>query len=303
MSFRSSAVLIFALILLLCASAAQAYVADPPGGGGGGDTNPYPKTYAILIGSQSPSEGVADALRGDFDVDKVNAQLQPWATEVYTFKYNWADNDKSVGSDIFSAANSIAAVIQPGDSLIFYYSGHGIGGSDYDEQDFLKPMLNSEFQDNDLAIAFAGSAYTKVNKFFLIDCCHSQGMWKNDSEFDADLEMLPKISFLGSSSEDGDAYYNSETGSYFTNAILSSLQPSSTFDNLVTSAMLASGTNATGYTKGDGSDLKTWQAVRFTSSDFNANATLGTPVPEPATLLMLFSGVVIFVGCRRYRKI
>ena len=267
-----------------------------------GNNNSGPKTYAILVGSQAPSNNVADAVRGDLDVDHVASQLN-WAADVIVLKYQW-EGSNSVAGDIQSAASSFAAKVKPGDSFIFYYSGHGTGGSGYGVQDFINPVQGAGYQDNSLTAVFADSHYTDVNKFFLIDSCHSEGIWNNDTPDDRDLQTLSKISFLASSSEDGVAYSDSDLNgtSVFTNAILPVLTPTATFGSLLTSATAASG-EVTGYLKDDGYGTGIWNPVGRTSSDFDLDNPLGgRAVPEPAALVLILAGAAAALVWRRLNR-
>jgi hypothetical protein len=294
MSLKHLTILLVGIGLFAFCSAAQAYPYK-------GD-NSDPKTYAILVGSRAPSNGVIDAIRGDLDVDNFASRLT-WASDVKVLKYNWEDTS-SVTSDIQSAASSIASEIKPGDSFIFYYSGHGTGGSGLGIQDYINPMSSSSCQDNSLADIFSdNSPFKDINKFFMIDSCHSEGIWKNDIDGDLDLQSLSKISFLASSSEDGDAYSLSDPAlkgtSVFTNAILPSLTPDASFGNLLASAMTAS-SQVTGYLKGDGPIKGSWKPVGYTSGDFDLNTTLnGSVVPEPATLILILTGATSILIWRR----
>lgn len=288
------------IVLFVSASFAHAAV-NYPAPNGGGD-NSGPQTYAILIGSQAPSNGVQNALRGDLDLANVASQLS-WTPNVFKFEYNWL-GPNTIASDIGGAASTIASRVKPGDSLIFYYSGHGVGGSGYGVQDYLNPVQNGLFQDNSLAALFSGSTFDSVKKFFIIDSCHAEGIWKNDTTDDRDLETLKNISFIGSSSEDGLSYTAPESNgtSYFTNAILSSLTPSATFGGLLASAS-ASGGEVTGFTKdGEGTVAGKWQPVGHYSDDFDLNSSLGHPVPEPSTLVLFFTGMATPLLWRLRRK-
>jgi len=102
-------------------------------------------------------------------------------------KYQWLDSN-TFPSDLGAAASTIAKEIKPNDSLIFYYSGHGTGGSGYGVQDFLNPVKDGAYQDNTLTSVFADSRFTDVKKFFLIDSCHAEGIWKNDTPDDHDCK-------------------------------------------------------------------------------------------------------------------
>jgi hypothetical protein len=248
---------------------------------------PAPRMYAILVGSQAPSDGVSDAIRGDLDVDRMAAQLS-WATTI-TLKYRWNDID-SVASDIQAAATTIAGKLRSGDSFMFYYSGHGTGGPGLGVQDFINPVKGLGYQDNTLTSVFANSAYAAVNKLFLIDSCYAEGMWKNDSQNDADLQTLSKISFLGSSSEDGVAYAdpNANGTGFLTNAILPSLTPQSTFASVLAEGLAVDGLQVAGFFKGETYGMGKVRPVGGWSADFDLNQLLGgQTVPEPASLVLL----------------
>jgi hypothetical protein len=254
--------------------------------------------YAILVGSRAPADGVPDAIRGDLDVDRVAAQLS-WATTI-TLKYQW-DRTASVASDIQSAANTIAGKLRPGDSFMFYYSGHGTGGPGSGVQDFINPVKDRGYQDNSLASVFANSAFASINKLFVIDSCFAEGMWKNDTADDRDLQTLSKISFLGSSSENGVAYAdpNANGTGYLTNAILPSLTPFSTFANVLAGGLAVDGIQVTGYFKG-GNGTGLLQSVSGWSDDFDLNQSLvGQVVPEPASLILLGCAALSLLARRR----
>jgi hypothetical protein len=304
MLLKRTAIISLTIGLFAYTFAAQAVMTvttTPGGGGSGGGSDTGPKTYAILVGSQAPSFGIANALRGDLDVDHVAAQLS-WATDVKVLKYQWLGFN-TFASDLQAAASSIAAKIKPSDSFIFYYSGHGTGGSGLGVQDFLNPVLGSGYQDNTLTSVFADSHFTDVKKFFLIDSCHAEGIWKNDSANDRDLQTLSNISFLGSATEDGTAYTNPTNGtSYFTNAILPVLTPDATFGDLLFGAMSASGNSVTGFFKDDGYGTGITSFVGY-SSDFNQYSQLnGQAIPEPAAFILLLAGAATLFVVRHRRK-
>jgi hypothetical protein len=282
---------------------------DPNSGPNPGNTNPNsgsstnPKTYALLIGSSAPSDSIANAVRGDIDVDHVASQLS-WATDIVTLKYNW-NNAQDFAGDIQSAAANFASKVKPGDSFIFYYSGHGLGGSGDGVQDYLNPINGSLYQDNTLAGIFADSLFGNVKKLFLIDSCHAEGIWKNDTANDKDLQTLHNISFLGSSSEDDAAYADTTlngTG-LFTNAILPSLKPDATFGSLLLTAMATRGTQVSGYFKDEvsGQGAGIMDSVGYASGDLDLGSTLGgQPVPEPAVLSLILAGIAFaFIWRRR----
>ncbi len=306
MTLKYLASFLLGIGLLACTTTAQAdftfIIHDGNGGGNGGgnsDSGNGPKTYAILIGSQAPSDGIADAIRGDLDVDNVASKLS-WASDVFVLKYKW-DDPNTVAGDIQSAASAIAAKINPGDSFFFYYSGHGTGGSGLGVQDFINPVQSGGYQDNSLTSVFADSRYADANKFFLIDSCHSEGIWNNDSDGDCDLQTLRNISFLASSSENGVAYSDTDLNgtSYFTNALLPAITSDATYGSLLASAMSISGVEANGYFKDSGHGTGFMQPIGYTSTDFDWSATLGQPVPEPAALVLLLAAAVTALVWRR----
>jgi hypothetical protein len=268
-----------------------------PGGGSSTPANPGPRTYGILIGSQAPSGSAENVIRGDRDVSNVAAQLS-WATELSVLKYNW-NGSNTVAGDISSVVSGIASKINPGDSVIFYYSGHGTGGSGLGVQDFLNPVSSGGFQDNSLASLFVDTRFDSVKKCFLIDSCHAEGLWLNDSANDRDLQSLKNVSFLGSSTEDGVAFsdINKDGTSIFTNAILASLSKDASFGSIVASAMSLDGVQAAGYTKEGGYATGIMHPIAYQSSDYGRiyetdNAVL---IPEPGSIFLVLSGFAMIL--------
>jgi hypothetical protein len=258
-----------------------------------------PKTYAILVGSDAPAADGSPALRGDLDVDNVASKLT-WASAVYLLKYHWNDAN-TVAADVQGAASAIASQLNPGDHFIFYYSGHGTGGSAPGVQDFINPVHGDGYQDDALTSVFADSPYTGAKKLFMIDSCHSDGMWWNDTDADHDLQTLTNISFLASSSADGLAFADGDQNgtSFFTNALLPSLTPNTSFGTLLTSAM-AIGGDVSGYLKDDGIGSGAIHPSTHSSVGFDLDATLGgQPVPEPAALVLLLAGAATALIWRR----
>jgi hypothetical protein len=172
-------------------------------------------------------------------------------------------------------------------------------------QDYINPMQYGSCQDDYLASIFSDSTtFKEANKFFLIDSCYSEGMWKNDTASDHDLETLSNISFLASSSESGVAYavsdINNKGTGFFTNAILPALTSDATFGTLLASATASSGTVTGFFKEGDGSGSNTgaWLPVGHSVGD--SSATLGaTVVPEPSTLILLLAGSTWLLAWRR----
>jgi hypothetical protein len=295
------------IIFTACIAPVQAITNSDNGGGtgtGGGSggssgSGTGPQTWAILVGSHAPSAGYADALRGDQDVDRVAAKLSSWAN-VQSFKYDW-NLPSPADSQIQGAIGYVAQYAKPGDSLIFYYSGHGTGGSGLGVEDFINPVSSVSYQDYSLAAGLSDSRLANLKKFVLIDACHSEGLWNNDFEGDADLQSLHNISFLASATEDGVSYSDPVTGAgYFTSAILSGIGPNATFNSLLTLAQSASTNEVTGYFKDDGSGTGYWHPVGHVSGDFSADTQLnGLPVPEPAAIVLLLAAAPLF--WRRHR--
>lgn len=278
MLFKRPLFWLMAVVLIgYCASSVQAVVNTPI------------RSYAILVGSDAPSAGKDNAILGNSDVDRVASELS-WMSQIITLKYNWLNSD-TFASDLQAAASEIGGKIKPDDTFIFYYSGHGIGGPGDGVQDYLKPVQIGALQDDSLAGIFSGTAYENAKKTFILDCCHAEGIWLNDTASDKDLETLKNISFIGSATENGTAYSNPTTGaSYFTNSILGSLNPTATFGELLMTASSGNGSTVTGYFKDDGYGTGVLNAVTYTSAGFDLNTQLnGKAVPEPAIFVMLIA--------------
>lgn len=139
------------------------------------------------------------------------------------------------GTDIINSINALSSVINPGDILIWYYSGHAsfmgdsnldetaIGSTAADNYDETLGLFNQNDQisDDDLANAFASLSSTGVTLLTIFDTCYAGGFIGGLS----DLDSISNLTFLGSSTESEQSYaYNSEPYSIFTTGLILGLE-------------------------------------------------------------------------------
>jgi len=279
-----------------------------PWAGGGAASVMYTEkpgatTYAILVGSRAPSGGVNDAVRGDIDVDHVAAKLSWVASEnKYEIKVNWNDPD-TVAASIQSDLSLIKSRIRAGDTLVFYYSGHGSLGSQPSIEE-INAVAGGQLTDVDLATMLADPALANVRKLVLLDSCHSGGFVMNDAPNDLDLRTVSDIAFLSAATEAGTTTADADGTGHWTNKILPYLDENTTFSNLAYYAATAYADRVTGFFKDDGYGTVDCNAMSYFSPDFDPNVSFnGTTVPEPSTLSLLGIGTIgLLVGYVRRRN-
>jgi len=278
--------------------------------GGGGDSGfgfrvasilpPSPKTYAILVGSDAPGilqDGtlVPHAIRGDVDVDNVKAKLT-WANETKIIKYNWDDAD-TAATDITSAVADFASKATAKDTLLFYYSGHGSGGSGILTDEAINPVNGGVVFDQALTSALADDRLRNVRKLILLDSCHSGGFWNDDIFFlDHDLSHLQNVALLAAATEDGFATTGPGGTGEWTNTILPFLNEDTTFAQLADFAATAHSGNVTGFFKDAGFGSVLWAPTSSYTEDFNPHAPLNNAVPEPNSCVFAGFGLIMIVA-------
>ena len=121
--------------------------------------------------------------------------------------------------------STIEAMIQPGDSFVFYFMGHGgqlaapgdetpdSSGNTSDEyliltEDGDRYVLYQLSDDEFAGDLFGDSKWADVQKLFLLDACRSGGFWgdHNPSDPGGDLEKLPQTALLASAPETRDSH-------------------------------------------------------------------------------------------------
>jgi len=212
------------------------------------------------------------------------------------------------GPALATSIAALAPIIQPGDTLIWFYSGHGGWQHDgvehdeiasgsfaldhYDETIGLRYGDNS-LSDDGLAQAFSGLVASGGKIITIMDVCYAGGFIGGVD----DLNSIPGLIFFGSSTELEDSYsYDEDQYSIFTQGLISGLSERVADSN--DDGLLMAGEwfdFAYDYTVGNVSGqhpvLKGGDAL---IADI-------TPVPVPGALWLLGSGLVA-CGLMRRRK-
>ena len=115
-------------------------------------------------------------------------------------------------SDILNRLDEFRPEMEPGDTFVFYYAGHGLHDPDgddsepgplFDNKDDEVLAINSIsfMKDDDLADAFS-SWNEDINILAIIDACHSGGFWQDDPyAADRDLAVLPNAALIAACAE------------------------------------------------------------------------------------------------------
>lgn len=283
-------------------------------------TQPKPHYYGIFVGSNDYKADGTVKVNGQLDAEKVYVEFSQLVTfsDVKFFYYNVANTSSKPTEAITAALDAYTNRLQPGDNLIFFYSGHG-GGSTTDpaaEESLYvtKTAISGQFVDDDLTAWFLdGSRKDKwagINKMFVLDSCFSGGFWNGENQ---DLNSLQKVALLAAAGElqyaEADPDHNGE--GFFSRALEDGLSKVGNWaksdvnkDGLITAEELklwlenyALPVNAVGYIKQDWPDDLVpveWQVVGSMSGDFDM------VVPEPATLsLLALGGLAVLLRKRR----
>ena len=188
-------------------------------------TEYFPKIYGLFIGSKHTN------LRADESARRIHELFSKLPNVVYAKPII---EDMLTGgilqSRIEAEIDKIKEKIQPGDILFLYSVSHGgsalLGdettiniGDEYllvgSAPDPYLPLTDQMWlTDDELYSALNG--INDVNKWVVIDACHSGGFWGNDnSEDKGDLEKLTKTAFLASAKEDQNSAYGDDGHTLF----------------------------------------------------------------------------------------
>jgi hypothetical protein len=274
---------------------------------------PPPRLFGISIG-QNDFIGVHGG-KGATAVFNRLSQQSTWVTnssqgnttQPIIFETANIDSQESVLSSLD------AMQVRPGDTLVFYYNGHGGTGQIHDEPaderaiivegnaDQHDEYLDVGFSDDDLVFIFSDPKWQGVRKIFLLDACHSGGFFGGD-DF-GDLEKLDNVALFAAAPEDKNTYsvfYSIDDfgmGIWTREALLPALDANGlNFDALAdalaqnSALAFAQFEGAEAYILGSPGDVATIDSLTTISghsSDFNTLKSV-IPVPESTSALNMF---------------
>jgi hypothetical protein len=161
-----------------------------------------PKVYALSVGVRNILNGLSiHDYRFDLQASLVSDAINNFKNYGNNVAYNKVLTSQYclTPTDIQTAFNEM--MINPpqdGDNLIFYIAGHGENDSNGNTFVSLNnglTLLNYNLNSSDLKILLSDSRLSKVNKWIIIDACHSGGFWDV-------LQSLPHIAILASATKD-----------------------------------------------------------------------------------------------------
>jgi len=205
------------------------------------------------------------------------------------------------GSSIIETITDLGSVFQPGDTLIWFYSGHSrrvIDGPDHDETGPLSWAATrydeaiglryhrDRATDDELSWAFSSIAMENTSIIAIFDTCYAGGFVGGTN----DLNSVSGLTFLASSREDEDSYsIDGQPYSLFTQGLISAISDASANHDgkgvLTAEALFGSALNYI-----ESTALAQEQHPVFYGSDVPVGRVV-LPVPLPGALLLLAAGL------------
>ncbi|GEM_PF-2246480 len=229
-------------------------------------------------------------------------------------------------SDIEGKINEIYAMMNPEDTLMLYFTSHGETLSNGDE--FLD-LGDSYFTDDNLFQILRDKE--DINKWVIMDACHSGGFWDTDlldlGENEGGLEELSKIGFIASATDSSASYFNADGYPFLYAALewafweqsngylMGDMNNDGTleFEELTEfvayfkTSIAPDWENQIVYEMGFGDSIiyssEIWEPFFAQTDDLGGyiayNSNSAAPVPEPSTIVLMSLGLVGLAGLGR----
>ncbi len=179
-----------------------------------------PDVYGLFMGVEQ------DPLRGDLEAqtlyDAVSSNVAGFK-EGTVLTANMASGGLTL-LQVEQAINNLKVKMQPGDKFMLYSISHG-GSYGSGTETTLNPgdeivSVGQYLSDDALKSYLTGM--DGIEKWILVDACHSGGFWGNNNPLDeGDLEKLANISMFAASAENKPGWFNGTTGlPYFGSALV-----------------------------------------------------------------------------------
>lgn len=285
------------------------------------------RTYGIFLGTTAPAAG-GGFIQGAADANEMYQAFSRTfpGTSIQLIPGD-SQNPISIAA-VQSAFDQVRTKIRPGDKFVFYNASHGgtqttgVESTASAGNEYL--ALGGQLTD-DLLKSYLQGLGDSVEKWVLLEACHSGGFWGNNNPSDAgDLEKVKKVGFLAASREDKEAFADGTTGrGFFTSFVLEAMElradgfaradanrdGSLSFAELSAWVLTARPQSAFAYEMAQG-DLvpyspDMWTAEAFSSADFQGNLfiTNPTPVPEPSPIVLGAVGLLALAAYRQKQTI
>lgn len=251
--------------------------------------------HAAIWFAGTGNDGYISDVQGIFQA----LENSPGLTDISVNSFMYADQD---GTAIQNSITGLVPLVQPGDLLFWYYSGHGAYTGDDDQDESLAGSSAANaydetlglrnqadpIRDDGLALALEGISLSGASIVAMIDACYAGGFIGGTR----DLDSVSGLTFLGSSREGELSYaYSNEPYSIFTTGLIRGLENLNADEN-------GDGTLLAGewfaYSSAYTQDQVSYQHPVFSGDPDRVICSL-YPVPVPGSgILLLSAGMVVF---------
>lgn len=191
-----------------------------------GAEEPY-DVYGLFLGLDW-----GNGLRGDLDAQNM---FDAFSDNIPNFEAGTVLTAKESDGGITTAQveqaiDNLGNQMEEGDKFIFYAASHGNSDSTGIEttltpgDDYVNLTSNTFLYDDQLTSFLDGDDWDDIEKWVLLDSCHSGGFWGDDNTNDiGDLEKLANICLFAGAAEDDSAWSDPQGLGYFELAIVDAL--------------------------------------------------------------------------------